>query len=167
MDNAPKHPSFLHYFKWTTIIVACVLVFLGGIGIGLGYLLTVQTEDDPSQLTFQTATVPTALPNGFYKGNTFTGLGKNWQGVVFNQASHSGTNKFNDGQQYSFTMSVEDGLRDDKRVVRLNYDQPGNTWWVHYVVEEIVQVAPNHYIGKMDIRISGLVFSVSYFELTQ
>lgn len=153
---------------------------LGGIAIGSLLLLalvalvvaglyqTRRVERNQSHRKFQSGTLPEPLPDGFLKGNTFTGLGRDWRGKVFDRAKQTGINRFGDGQRYAFRTYPAAGLRDqDVRVLSIDYNQPGNPLWLRFIVDEIVETSPGHYLGKVHLKvIPGLPFSLTYFELS-
>ncbi len=141
------------------------LVFM----IVLGTQKTHQVESSPNQKLFLSGKIPDPSPDGFYKGHAFTGLGKDWQGKVFDANKQTGVNKFVDGQRYVFKTSIANGLRDKNlKVLRIDYNQPGNPWWLKFVVDEIVETSPGHYLGKVHLKvIPGMTFTLTYFELTK
>ncbi len=167
------HPTRSHAVagiaKTIGIWLAAFLVLVVLVGIAAGLYQTRKVEHSADQAKFRSGTVPEPLPDGFYQGNAFTGLGKNWQGKVFDRAKATGINQFAEGQRFTFTTYPAAGLRDhDRQVLRINYNQPGNPWWLHFVTDEIVQTQPGHYLGKIHIRpLPGLVFTLGYFELSQ
>jgi hypothetical protein len=59
------------------------------------------------------------------------------------------------------------GLFDDQMMVlKLDYNIKGNPFWLRCVLDEVVQIGPDHYLGKMHLKIiPGIPFSVLYFEL--
>lgn len=147
-----------------------VVVLLGFVFIGLlGTRKTQQIESSPKQKLFLSGKIPDPSPDGFYKGNAFTGFGKDWQGKVFDASKNSGINKFADGKRYVFKTYEAKGLRDKNlKVLRIDYSQPGNPWWLKFIVDEIVETSPGHYLGKMHLNvIPGMPFTLTYFELTK
>jgi hypothetical protein len=136
--------------------------------VAAGLYQTHKVERAANQAKFRGGRLPSPLPDGPYKGNAFTGLGKNWQGKVFDRNKNVGINQFADGQRYSFRTYAAPGLRDqDIQVLRIDYNQSGNPLWLRFVVDEIVQTTPGHYLGKIHVKIiPGLPFSLGYFELT-
>jgi hypothetical protein len=152
------------YGLWLAGLILLVLL----VGMAFALYRTRKVERGANQAKFRDGIVPKPLPNGFYKGSAFTGLGKHWQGKVFQRSNSTGINQFTDGQRYTFATYPATGLRDpDLQVLRIDYGQPGNPWWVRLITDEIVQTAPGHYLGKVHARFwPGLVFSLGYFELT-
>ena len=112
------------------------------------------------------------LPNGFQKGTADFYKGS-WQGKTFDTKTNTGINNFGTGaeatQKYPFNTSLGKGLRDgDLDVVKIDYDNGKNPFWVSPVLDEIVQVAPGEYLGKIHYRlIPGFPFTLGYFRLGQ
>lgn len=153
-------------------ILAIVLVALAVLAlilfIAAGLYQTYRVEHRPSQAAFRAGTLPNPAPDGPLKGSTTIEQGKNWKGKVFNRATNAGINQFTDGQKYPFKTYVAPGLRDpDRQVLRIDYNQPGNPWWLRLIVDEIVQTSPGHYLGKVHLALPlGLTFTATYFELS-
>jgi len=138
------------------------------LGLLAGTVQTYRVQHRPAQQQFTSGTVPALLPNGFHQGNPFSGIGKHWQGKVFDANNGTGINKFDDGERFVFKIYPATGLRDKQQVLKIDYNQPGNPLWLRFIVDEIVQTSPGHYLGKVHVRvIPGIVFTLTYFELTQ
>lgn len=127
-----------------------------------------RTSHHPNQAKFDKGNISDTGPDGFYKGNNFSGLGKKWMGKTFDAANHSGINTFPDGNRYTFNVYKAQGLRDNKTVLRLDYNLKGNPFWMRSIKDEIVEVAPGHYLGKVNFKIiPGLPVTATYFELSK
>ena len=135
-------------------------------------LRTWQLEHSANQKLFISGTIPNPLPNGLYKG-TVPGHTFSWLGKKFNAADSSGINLFKDGsattEKYPFKTSLGLGLRDHSlNVLQIDYNIPANPFWLHPILDEIVEIYPGHYLGKLQARfIPGFPFTLSYFELTK
>jgi hypothetical protein len=144
-------------------------ILVGGLvlGVAAGVVQTLRVERRPSQQTFRGGKAPKPLPEGFWRGSVTIQQGKNWRGKVFDRAAQTGINRFADGERYPFKMYVAPGLRDrDLRVLRIDYNVPGNPWWLRLIVDEVVQTEPGHYLGKVHLAaLPGLTFTATYFEL--
>ena len=70
-------------------------------------------------------------------------------------------------ERYPFKTYAGKGLRDKKLdVLKIDYNVDGNPFWLRLIVDEIVEVTPGKYLGKMHIKlIPGFPFTVLYFEL--
>src|SRR3989344_3982840 len=141
------------------------------IAAAFGFFYSWQTQRAPEGQVFLQGTVPETLPDGFYEG-TLSGRKYAWIGKKFDAPSATGTDVFNDGfdsinERNSFTISVGKGLLDKNlQVVKLNYNVPGNSFWQRFVFAEMVQVAPDRYLGKTELKIiPNYPFAILYFEL--
>ena len=149
--------------KSLIVILFILLVF--------GMSATWTLEQSLSQKHFVKGTFPNPLPDGFYQG-TVPGHTVSWLGKKFNATAQMGINVFDDGngikgERYSFKISKTKGARDKNLdVLAIDYNISANPWWLRPVLDEIVQVEPNHYLGKLEIRIiPGHPFTVAFFEL--
>lgn len=106
---------------------------------------------------------------GKYKGSSGDYKGS-WQGKVI-QGEGKGANVFNrDGQEsikYPFAYSLGRGVRDKKlEVVVLDYNQPGNPWWLRFIRDEMVATGENQYLGKVHVWVlPNYYFTLGYFSL--
>ena len=67
--------------------------------------------------------------------------------------------------RYPFRTEVGPGLADPVQVMKIDYDIPENPLWLRSILDEIVQVGPNHYLGKVHLRFGPMHATVGYFEL--
>ena len=145
-----------------------VVIFFGLLLIGVW--LTWTAEHSTNQKLFLAGTFPQPALEGFYTG-TIGGQLVSWLGKKFDADSASGINLFDDGGRMSterqpFKTYYGNGLRDKNlNVLVLDYDIPENPFWLRYIRDEIVQVAPNQYLGKLHLRVIGFAFTLGYFEL--
>lgn len=129
---------------------------------------TYKTEHSANQEAFRQGTAAVTALDGEFRGHV-DGYTGSWQGKTL-RVSH-GINRFQeqDGvvERYPFAIVVASGLRDRaQEVIRLDYNQPGNPWWLRFIIDEMVQVAPETYLGKVHVRpLPGVVFSLGYFTL--
>ena len=70
-------------------------------------------------------------------------------------------------------VSVQD-LRDekccrpDKEVLRIDYSSSDNPWWCVRVVDEIVEVKPGEYLGKVCLRpFPQVSVALAFFRLSK
>ncbi|MBI1857237.1 hypothetical protein HY003_01130 [Candidatus Saccharibacteria bacterium] len=140
-----------------------VVLFVSAFALGTYY--NYRASHRPEQTRFSQGGLPTKTLDGFYKGNR---PGSAWQGKTFNGSAQSGINNFTDGDKYVFKTLVAKGLKDDKQVLKIDYNQPHNPWWLRYVVDELVQTSDGKYLGKVNLKIlPGLPITITYFELTK
>ncbi len=124
------------------------------------------------QASFTKGTADLSGLDGDYIGVAH-GYSGSWQGKTIFKNKKSGINRFLYGekleQKYPFGLSIQKALRDTgKDVIVLNYNQPGNPWWLKYIVDEMVQTGPQEYLGKVHVKIApDLVFTLGYFSLTK
>ena len=151
------------------LLLKCLLVIvLALLLVGAGR--TWQMEHGGEQESFSKGVAPVPLPDGFYAGSV-PGHTVLWLGKKFDAANQGGINVFDEAgkknERYPFATSVGPGLRDATlQVVKIDYDIPGNPFWLRFILDEIVQIAPDHYLGKLHIRIiPGYPFTLAYFEL--
>ncbi len=150
------------------VLMFCVLLIL--FLPALCVLRTMQMEHTKDQLLFSGGTVPRPAPEGLYQGSV-TGARVSWKGKKFVSATATGINVFagesGEVEKYPFKTSYEKGLRDsDLDVLAIDYNLPENPWWLRPVIDEIVAVAPDEYLGKLHIRlIPGYPFTLAYFRL--
>lgn len=145
---------------WIVAIIAVIVLIVLGV---VGYF-NYQANRQPEQAEFNKgATSP--LPNGPYNGTATVAMGS-WLGKQFDEAKKIGVNRFADGNRYEFATSVAHSLTDSQEVIKIDYNQPSNHWWLRLVTDEIVQVAPNEYLGKIQVTlVPGLPFTYGYFRL--
>ncbi len=154
------------FFFLVKMLIGVLAVF-----VLVGVFRTWTLEHSPDQVLFANGTVPEPLPDGLYQGSV-QGPAFSWAGKKFD-ASHSvGINEFHaiDGllaEKYPFVTTVAQGVNDTGvSVLDIDYNIPANPWWLRPVLDEIVQVSPDQYLGKMQLRlIPGVPFTVTFFEL--
>ena len=155
------------------LLVIEIFATLLVLGILSGFLRTWQIQNDEREKIFLAGTVPNPVLDGLYYG-AVPGHTVSWLGKKFYAAREKGINVFSDGkggevEQYPFVTSVGKGLHEKNLdVLKIDYDIPGNPVWLRLVVDEVVQVAPGWYLGKLEARmIPGYPFALTYFELKQ
>ncbi|MDO8530192.1 MAG: hypothetical protein Q7S10_02190 [bacterium] len=110
-----------------------------------------------------------AQPDGFFHG--VVGKKTSWLGKKFDAQNSKGINVVSDekngqAEKYPFITYMGRGAADNLEVVKIDYNIKGNPWWLKLILDEIVEVAPNEYLGKMHARIiPGLPFTFLYFTL--
>jgi len=129
---------------------------------------TIKAEKDPRQREFTNGHLPDPLPDGFYNG-VVRGYTGSWIGKTFNLAATTGINNFSDGNTlYPFAFYPGTGLRDpNTSVLKIDYNQPGNSFWIRMVVDEVVETQPGAYLGKIQLRLLGFHFTLGYFTLNK
>lgn len=133
----------------------------------LGFAATWMSERGLNQQKFTQGKVPDPLPDGLYAGfNSWQGP---WIGKEFDAKSSAGINVFKKSgaeiRKYPFKISVDKGLRDDIEVLKVDYNHPDAPFWLRPALDEIVEIAPGRYLGKLHFRIPGLYMTLGYFIL--
>ncbi|MBI4000501.1 MAG: hypothetical protein HY348_01790 [Nitrospira defluvii] len=152
-------------------LMAPVVIVVAG-GLAYGYYRTLLSEGSPKQDAFVKGTFPSPLPVGLLKGSV-DGLQVSWKGKKLNAENQTGINIFvgenGEEERYPFKTDQAKGLRDpDLDVLRIDYDLPGNPFWLRRITDEIVQVEKGTYLGKVHIRLlPGYPFTMGYFRLEQ
>ena len=161
-------------FLFFKIFLALLLVILL-----LCFFRTWQMKREPNQSVFAAGALPNPKPDGFYQGSV--GFKTSWLGKKFFAENSTGVNVIavkakkksantesaSEVDKYPFKTYTGPGLFDQKLFVqKIDYNVKGNPFWIKWILDEIVQIGPDHYLGKMQLRIiPGLPFSVLYFEL--
>ena len=177
---------FINNFMSTFLkIVVAIIVVL----IVLGVLRTWQLERSANQKVFAGGTVPNPLPNGLYNG-TVPGHTVSWLGKKFFATGESASGgdasegtginvftpldmKLSNGvtttEKYPFKTYIGKGAHDGALdVIKIDYNIAGNPLWLRPILDEIVEISPGHYLGKLQLRIiPGYPFTLTYFELTK
>lgn len=136
----------------------------------IGFIQTYRVQHSKYQEQFLAGHTPSPFPDGFHKGSAdfYT---SDWQGKTFQANSGTGSNIFGststNTEKYSFKTYVEKGSQDPSlETFKIDYDNGKNSWWLSPLLDEIVEVAPGQYIGKMSYRIiPGSPFALGYFKL--
>ncbi len=154
-----------------SILTALLVIVVAG-GLGYGYSRTLLSEGSPKQDAFVKGTLPSPVPDGFLHGSV-DGVQVSWKGKKMQAKDRTGINVFagenGDEERYPFKTAPAKGLHDqDLDVLRIDYDLPGNPFWLRRITDEIVQVERGHYLGKVHVRIvPGYPFTMGYFRLDQ
>ncbi len=137
----------------------------------MGFWRTWQIGHSENQKIFLSGKIPSFMPDGVYQGDI--GRATSWMGKKFNAFENNGINIFeSDGvktEKYAFKTSVDKGLSDKHLdVIKIDYNLAKNPFWVKIIIDEIVQVSSEEYLGKMFIRVvPGFPFALLYFRLTK
>lgn len=124
-----------------------------------------------NQTNFSKGTLPSPVLDGLYKGSvSFHKF--SWLGKKFDSKTNSGINIFDIGngqtkEKYpfktSFSKSLDDGNLD---VLALDYNLPENPFYLRFILDEVVQITPGKYLGKLYIKITpSFTIPIIYFNL--
>ena len=146
-----------------------LLTFLLIIAIAGGFWRSHKLKQSADQQIFLKGTYPDPALDGPYKGSV-KGWSGSWKGKTFTAASSGGINAFEDNGKetlkYPFHTYKAHGLTDAIDVLKIDYATSQNPWWLRPILDELVQVEPGKYLGKMQARIiPGFPFTVTFFRL--
>lgn len=155
----------MHLMRYFLLKMIAVFLLILIILLAIGFIRTWKVQYDKRNAVFLQGTFPDPLPDGFYNGDV--GRKVSWKGKTFNSAASRGINVFENREKYPFITYPDQGLQEKNlRVLRIDYNLAENPFWLRLVVDEIVQVGSNEYLGKMHVRIiPGLPFAAAYFKL--
>jgi len=163
---------YLIFFVVVAIVLLKFFLALLLITVLLLWFRTWHMKQEPNQQDFLKGRLPNPKPDGFYHGGA--GFNSPWQGKKFDAQKSEGINIFRDKkgnqvEKYPFKTYTGKGLFDESMIVlKLDYNVKGNPFWMRWILDEIVEIAPGHYLGKLNLRIiPGFPFSVLFFELNQ
>lgn len=155
-------------------------------------LVTLFVGQSSRQKQFAAASAPADGPSGFYRGSAYL-LGNGpvpWLGKSFEKEEQKGFNIFTptgasllkvmtpfyklfrrnaDGNTdaYYFKTSTGLGFKDkDVSVFKLDYDSPENPFLIRIILDEIVEVEPNEFLGKVHLKVfPGYYATIGFFGL--
>jgi hypothetical protein len=160
--------------------------------LGFWMAVTKLVEQSSRQTEFAKGTLPFEPPNGFYRGSALL-LGDRqtpWLGKSFDPANRTGINIFTpkgasllktltpsyklfqkntDGntEAYFFKTSIEPGIKDPgQQVFKLDYDSPENPLIIRIILDEMIETAPDQFLGKVHVKVfPGFFATVGFFGL--
>ena len=151
---------------YATLAVILALLFIYSV---TGLIFSQITYHHSNQILFTNGLVPDPLPNGSYRG--IAGNAGDWLGKSFDSETSTGINDFREGdttvQRFAFKTYVGKGVQDsDKDVLKIDYNLPENPIYLRVLLDEIVEVSPGKYLGKLHLRLIPFIpFVLGYFEL--
>ncbi len=158
----------------------------------IGSLVTFLVERSPYQKQFREGHAPDPGPHNFYTGVPHVLLDKKtpWLGKSFDRDTETGFNiftptgarilkiatpfysRFSLNQQgntnaYYFRTRRGKGKKDSETdVMKLDYSAPENPFLIRIILDEIVETAPNNYLGKIHVKmLPGFYVTIGYFGL--
>jgi len=155
--------------NWVLLILG-ILVGLLVLLILFGVVRSWQVQGSSNQKLFLQGKVPSVLPDGFYRGSVGS-ISVPWQGKKFDRAKSVGINVFVEKgkkkEEFPFKTYVGAGVQDKHlQVLKIDYSENTSPWWLKYILDEVVEVAPGKYLGKVHITIiPGLPFTMGFFRL--
>ena len=167
MTKEKKRSYHSRMVAFLKIILALLLLTII-LALGYGFYRTWKTGWSEDYDRFQQGMVPSVMPEGLWKG-TALGLGEvSWKGKKFFK-SGTGINLVGEEEKFPFRFSKEMSIKDGKKeVIRLDYNQPENPFWLRFIVDEMVSTGENQFLGIVYIKvIPWLPFRMGYFTLTK
>lgn len=158
----------------------------------VGTFITFLVERSPYQKQFVQGRIPTPAPQGFYPGMAHVLFDKPvpWLGKSFDSTGQFGFNiftplgarilkvfsplyrRFNRNAEgntnaYYFKTRTGQGKKDPQtEVIKLDYDAPENPLFIRIILDEIVEIAPQQYLGKIHVKmLPGFYVTIGYFGL--
>lgn len=155
-------------------------------------LVTFLVQQSSYQEKFLQGSTPLQLPQGFYQGTAHVLFDKQtpWLGKSFDSVNKLGFNFFtpfgakllrllmplykrfssnSDGNTnaFYFKTRTESALKDAPLdVIKLDYDSAENPFLIRIILDEIVEVAPEQYLGKIHLKVlPGFYSTIGYFSL--
>jgi hypothetical protein len=173
---------------WIAISILAAVVFWMAIWILTSFFV----GKSERQKRFVASSAPASGPDGFYKGTAYL-LGNRpvpWLGKSFENGEDQGFNIFtphgasllkiltplyklfrmnNDGNTdaYYFKTSTGRGLKDENTTVfKLDYDSPENPFLIRIILDEMVEVGPEEFLGKVHMKVfPGYYATIGFFGL--
>jgi hypothetical protein len=173
---------------WILVYVVAFLV----LWLGFWSLVSFLVNRSRYHKKFIEGRAPQTPPEGFYQGTAHILFDKPvpWLGKSFDSANQLGFNVFTpfgakvlkvmtplykrfgvnkDGNidAYYFKTRTGAGLKDpQKNVIKLDYDSKGNPVLIRIILDEIVEVAPEQFLGKIHLKVFPRFYStIGYFSL--
>lgn len=140
------------------------------LALALGFARTWQIENSEMGKQFASSSAPTVTLDGFYKGSVNLPVKVTWLGKKFNAADSSGVNVFESGSGESemYRFKTVHGLHGSNTLLYIVYDIPENPFWIRPILDQLVEIAPGEYLGKLTVQIvPGYPFSLGFFKLSK
>ncbi|MCG3162862.1 MAG: hypothetical protein JMDDDDMK_04220 [Acidobacteria bacterium] len=178
--------TFLAVAMYLAIAVIAIII--------LGSLITFIIERSPYQPAFVAGRAPDPGPDGFHPGEAHVLFDKKtpWLGKQFDRQAQIGFNiftplgarilkvasplyqKFSVNEEgntraYYFKTYIGKGRKDvNTDVFKLDYDMPENPFWIRAILDEVVEIAPREYLGKIHVKfLPGFFVTIGYFGLRE
>lgn len=141
------------------------------LGCVYGFYRTWKTGTYPEYREFLSGSVPVALPSeGLWNGSAAELGDISWKGKKVLVGAR-GINVFRKNgvtsEAYPFALLITDSIGfPGKKILRLDYDQKENPFWLRFIADEMVSVGQDKYLGIVYITlIPGTPFRMGYFRL--
>ncbi|MBP9695155.1 MAG: hypothetical protein KBD73_01985 [Candidatus Magasanikbacteria bacterium] len=154
------------FSKMTVYIIIGAIIFLTIIG----FIWTIGSSFTKNQKIFEQGSLLGMIPDGRYRGSIDVPQ-KSWVGKKFDREQGKGVNIVSllgkESESFPFITRIEKGSHDSELdVLVLDYNLPENPWWLRRVKDEVVEVSPSKYLGKVHFRFfPGYPFTIGFFHL--
>lgn len=160
--------SKIHPFSLSVLILVPLFLVVGASIIG--FAINYRTQHDPRASLFISGSLPSHPPDTFYPGTVNGSPDANWKGKKFNIDHTTGINVFAAGtgtkEAYPFKTYAAKGIADNVDVLKIDYDIADNPFWLRHILDEVVEVAPGKFLGKIHLKLIGNIsIATGYFEL--
>jgi len=173
---------------WILISLAIAAAIWLAFWVIVSFLVGQSTQQDK----FLAGSLPTDAPDGFYRGSAYL-LGSRpvpWLGKSFERVNDLGFNIFTpagakllkimtpfydrfrvnaDGntEAYNFKTSTGPGFKDKAiETFKLDYDSSENPFLIRIILDEIVEIAPQEFLGKVHLKVfPGYYSTIGFFGL--
>lgn len=175
-------------------IVWILISLLAAAALWLGFwaLVSYLVGESERQKDFMRGVLPVTAPDGFYRGSAYL-LGDRpvpWLGKSFERDNDLGFNTFtpkgakllklmtplydrfrvnSDGNTdaYYFKTSTGPGFKDREiETFKLDYDSPENPFLIRIILDEIVEIGPGSFLGKVHLKVfPGYYATIGFFGL--
>src|SRR5688572_18916507 len=176
----------------TILWISIGLVMAVGLWLAFWATFDLIVRRSSRQLEFLAGRLPTEPPDGFYRGAAYL-LGNRpvpWLGKSFEKENDLGFNIFTprgasllkvltpfyrrfrtnaDGNTdaYYFKTSTGPGFKDKEiDTFELDYNSPENPFLIRIILDEIVETAPEQFLGKVHLKVfPGYYATIGFFGL--
>jgi hypothetical protein len=175
-------------------IVWILIGLIVAVGLWLAFwaLVSYLVGESARQKEFVLGRLPSPPPDGFYRGSAYL-LGDRpvpWLGKSFERENNLGFNIFtpkgakllklmtplydrfrinadNNTDAYYFKTSTGPGFKDREiETFKLDYDSPENPFLIRIILDEIVEIAPQSFLGKVHLKVfPGYYATIGFFGL--
>jgi hypothetical protein len=176
------------FILWILLsIVIAVAVWLG-----FWWLVNLLVNRGKRHQQFINGNAPNVAPDGFYQGTAHILFDQKvpWLGKSFDSPNNLGFNIFTpfgakllkilapfyqkfrtdeagNTEAFNFKTVMGAGLKDTNvSVIKLDYDAPENPFPIRIILDEIVEIAPEQFLGKIHLKVfPGFYATIGYFGL--
>lgn len=158
--------KFLFKLIYRIVVVLVVLILI------VGFYRTWRTNSSPDQKIFTDSEPLNPAPSGYYSLSIgdYSGF---WKAKIFVSSRDEGVNVLHrygkDEERYPFRTYLSKGIHEPElEVLKVDYNMPGNSFWLKPFLEEIVKTGEGEYLGKMSYQfLPGFPFALGFYHLRE